>query len=257
VNRVTSLKVCVRVLAFGLLLGASSTAYADAVAISSISFSNLQFTPVTGTAVFTPTGATTRAQAMNSLGEIQNVVSTTVPLAQATAAVTFASATGMASTTTSGATLVSVGGCTCTASSFVLNIFTGTLVIVGGQGNVDVTLSGLISAIGQVSTDELGLFAHAESFFNISVNGVPVFSNDELLIEVEGPSRTGQFQLVPHELSRVITLPFDAVNTIGISFTTASAGVNANEIPEPASVVLLVPGLGFMIGLLKKKRKTS
>jgi len=85
--RVKSLKVFVRVLLFGLLLGASSTAHADTVVITSFSFSNLQFNPATGTAVFTPTGASARAQAMNSLGENQDLSSNTFPISQATALV--------------------------------------------------------------------------------------------------------------------------------------------------------------------------
>ena len=43
--RVKSLKVFTGVLMFGLLLGASSTAYADAFSITSFSFTNLQFNP--------------------------------------------------------------------------------------------------------------------------------------------------------------------------------------------------------------------
>jgi len=39
-----SLKVFAGVLMLGLLLGASSTAYADAFSLTSFSFSNLQFT---------------------------------------------------------------------------------------------------------------------------------------------------------------------------------------------------------------------
>jgi hypothetical protein len=39
-------KVFVRVLLFGLLLGASSTAYADTVAFTNFSFATLTFNPV-------------------------------------------------------------------------------------------------------------------------------------------------------------------------------------------------------------------
>jgi PEP-CTERM motif-containing protein len=258
VMRVTSLKVFVRLVVFGLLLGASSTAYADTVATSSITFSNLQFTPATGTAIFTPSGASSRVQATNSFGELQDVTSTTVPVAQASAAVTFASGTGMASAVNNfinGSTLVSIGGCSCSASSFVVNTFTGTLLITGGQGSVDVTISGLIAAIGQVSTDEFGAFAFANHGFFITVNGVGVISADEILTEVSGPNHTGQVQVIPHELSRVITLQFGAVNTIGVTFTNESAAVSA--VPEPATVVLLVSGLGSMIGILKKRRKAD
>ena len=66
--RVKSLRVFVPVLLLGLLLGASSTANADTVVLSSFSLGNLQFNPATGTAVLTPTGASARALATNSLG---------------------------------------------------------------------------------------------------------------------------------------------------------------------------------------------
>ena len=71
--RVKSLKVFTGVLMFGLLLGASSTAYADAVALTSFSFTNLQFTVSTGTAQFTVTAVMARADAGN-LPQTQNVI---------------------------------------------------------------------------------------------------------------------------------------------------------------------------------------
>ena len=258
--RVKSLKVFVRVLLFGLLLGASSTAHADTVVITSFSFSNLQFNPATGTAVFTPTGASARAQAMNSLGENQDISSNTFPISQATALVTFANASASASATnqTANATsFVSVGGCTCSASSFGIGVFTGTLVILGGEGNVDVTFSIMPFATGQVATDQFGTRAQAEIFYNLLLNGVSVLSQDQMLIEVEGPNRTGGFQLGPGQVSHVFSLQFGAVYTIELRMGANSFGANElNEVPEPATVALLVSGLGFMAGVLKKRRKT-
>ena len=258
--RVKSLKVFVRVLVFGSLLGASSTAHADTVVITSFSFSNLQFNPATGTAVFTPTGASARARATNSLGEDQDISSNTFPISQATALVTLANASISASATnvTANATsFVSVGGCTCSASSFGLGIFSGTLVILGGEGNVDVTFSIMPFATGQVTTDQFGTRAQAEVFFNLLLNGVSVLSQDQMLIEVEGPNRTGQFQLGPGGMSKVFSLQFGAVNTIELRIGASAAAMNeVNEIPEPATAALLVSGLGFMAGVLKKRRRT-
>jgi hypothetical protein len=256
--RVKSLKVFVSVLLFGLLLGASSTAHADTVVITSLSFSNLQFNPATGTAVFTPTGASARAVATNSLGENQDISSNTFPISQATALVTFANASASISATNQTVTSsVSVGECTCSASSFGQGVLTGTLVILGGEGNVDVTLSIMPFATGQVTTDQFGTRAEAEIFFNLLVNGVSVLSQDQMLIGVEGPNQTGSFQLGPVTLSRVFSLQFGAVNTIELRMGAVAFGMNeVNEIPEPATMVLLVSGLGFMAGVLKKRRKT-
>ena len=254
--RVKSLKVVVRVLVFGMLLGASSTAYADAVVMTSFS-SSLQFTPAAGTAVFTPTGASARGQATNSLGQTQDITSNLFPIAQSTALVTFASSSTSVNATNLSANAISfvnVGGCTCTASSFGIGIFTGTLVILGGEGNVDVTVSTTHFGTGQVATDQFGTFAFAEIFYNLLVNGRSVLSQDQMLIEVEGPNRTGGFQLGPGGVSRVFSVQFGAVNTIEFRMGDSAAGANANEIPEPATIVLLVSGLGFMTGVLRKRR---
>lgn len=257
--RVKSLKGFVRVLVFGLLLGASSTAHADTVAITSFTFS-LQFNPATGTAVFTPIGATARAGATNSLGENQDITSNTFPIAQATAVVTFANAsisTSAADLTGNLTSSVSVGGCTCTASSFGRGIFTGTLVILGGEGSVDVTFATSQFATGQVATDQFGTLAHAEVFYNVLLNGLSVLSQDQMLINIDQPNDTGMFQLGPGGVSRVLSLQFGVVHTIELRIGAEAAGVSqVNEIPEPATMALLVSGLGFMAGVLKKRRKT-
>ena len=255
--RVKSLKVFVQVLVFGLLFGASSTAYADAVVITNFSF-GLQVTPAVGTVQYTPIGASARAAATNSIGGNQDVSSNTFPVAQAAAIVTFASASGTASATNQTAnvtSLVSLGGCTCTASAFALANFNTTFVIQGGDGNVDVTISPMPFATGQVATDQFGVFAHASISWSLFLNGVPVFFTDEMLIEVEGANQTGQFQLVPGLLSRTFTLQYGVPNTITVNISAVSAGANA--IPEPATVVLLVSGLGFMTGVLKKRRNRA
>lgn len=253
-----SLKVFVRVLVFGLLLGASSTAYADAVVITSFSFGNLQVMPTAGTVVFTPTGASARAVATNSLGANQDISSNAFPISQAAAIVTFASASGTANATnrTAGVTsLVNVGGCTCTASAFVLASFNTTFVVQGGDGSVDITLSSMPFATGQVATDQFGTFAHASISWSLFLNGVPVFFTDEMLIEVSGPNRTGQFQLGPGSVSRVFTVQSGVPNTITVNVSAVAAGGTA--VPEPATVVLLVSGLGFMTGVLKKRREKT
>lgn len=257
--RVKSLKVFVPVLLFGLLLGASSTAHADTIVITSFSLGNVQFNPATGTAVFTPTGASARAQATNSLGQNQDITSNTFPIAQQTAVVTFANASGSASATnlTANATsFVSVGACTCSASGFGQSIFTGTLVILGGEGNVDVIFSIMPFATGQITTDQFGVRAQAEVSYNLLVNGRSVLSQDQMLREVIGPNQTGGFQLGPVQISHVFSLQFGAVNTIELRMDATAFGINeVNEVPEPATVVLLVSGVGFMAGVLQKRRK--
>jgi len=253
--RVKSLKVFIGVLMFGLLLGASSTAYADTLTITTFGISNLQFTAATGTAQFTVTGASARAQAENSFGQIVNNTSNAFPLAVATANVNFASATGTANA--AGVSIVgnasaSVGGCSCVANPFSFVTLTGTLVVVGAEGMVDVNISGLRTLLQHVETDQFGVRAQSEILFNIHVNGPPVFSLQvERLLPLTGPNRQTLIEAVG-QVSATIRIQAGVENSIFIVLTTGSYA--ESEVPEPASVVLLVSGLGFMTGVLKKRR---
>ena len=252
---VTSLKFFVRVAVFGLLLGAASTANADAISFISVNVSNIQFNPAAGTATFTLTGASSRAQAGNSLGEDQNITSNTFPVAQSAVAVTFASGSGIANatnTSVSGVAAANVSGCSCSAGSFSLNILTGTLVVLGGEGNVNVTISGLLNGLTHLETDAFGEYVELGWLYDVSVNDVSVFSIDFVNTR-SGPNQLAGTQF-SQQLSRVITLQYGAVNTIGIRLSPNALAIN--EVPEPATVVLLVSGLGFMTGILKKRRKT-
>ena len=252
---VTARNVFLRVLIFGLLLGAASTANADAISFISVSVSNTQFTPAAGTATFTPTGASSRSQAGNSLGENQNITSNTFPIAQSALAVTFASGSGIANatnTTVSGVAEANVSGCSCSAGSLSLNILTGTLVVVGGEGNVNVTISGLLDGLSHLETDASGEYVELGWLYDVSVNGMSVFSTDFVNTR-SGPNQLAEGQF-SQQLSRVITLQYGAVNTIGIRLSPYALAIN--EVPEPASVTLLLSGLVFMTGVIRKRRKS-
>ena len=248
-------RVFVRLLLLGLLLGASSTAYADTVAITNFQFITLSFNPATGTAVFTPTSASARAVATNSLGQTQDITTTTFPVSQATAVVTFANTAltvDAAGRTANSTSFASVSGCTCTASSFGMGVFTGTLMLLGGEGNVDVTFSLAHFATGNVSTDQFGTLAFAEVSYNLLLDGRGTgLSQDQMLTEVREPNGTGLFQLSGTS-SRVLSLQFGVPYTIELRMSSVAA-VNS-EVPEPATVVLLISGLGFMTGVVKKRR---
>ena len=256
--RVKSLKLFVRLLLFVVVLGAASTAYADNVAITSFGISNLQFTAVTGTAQFTLTSASARAQAQNSFGQIVNNISNAFPLALATANVNFASGTAIANASgvsISGTNSASIGGCSCIANAFTVVTLTGTLVVTGAEGMVDVNISGLRTLLQHVETDQSGVRAESEILFNVHVNVPLVFSVQvERLLPLSGPNQRIHAELVD-QLSGTVRVQAGAQNSIFIILTTG-AGVES-EVPEPATIVLLVSGLGVMSGVLKKRRSRN
>jgi hypothetical protein len=61
---------------------------------------------------------------------------------------------------------------------------------------------------------------------------------------------------IEQQLSQVLTLQFNTEYRLDITLSANSTVVNQApaEIPEPATAVLLVSGLGFMVGFVKKHR---
>ena len=87
-------------------------------------------------------------------------------------------------------------------------------------------------ATGQITTDQFGIRAQAEAFYNLLVNGRSVLSQDQLLREVTGPNESGGFQLGPVQISHVFSLQFGAVNTIELRMGIGAFGINeVNEVP--------------------------
>ncbi|HYK22389.1 MAG TPA: hypothetical protein VEV42_16730, partial [Pyrinomonadaceae bacterium] len=188
--RVKSLKVFTGVAMFGLLLGASSTAYADAFSLTSFSFTNLQFTSSAGAAQFTVTGVTAHAEATN-LPQTQTNISNNFPIAQASAVVNGATAAATANAATrslSTDTTANIGGCSCAAGSLGLATLTGNLVLSGAGGNVDVSISALETFLWQVQNDAFGQYAESGLNFDLFVNGSPVFSLQVDALHPVGPN---------------------------------------------------------------------
>ena len=242
-------------LLFVLLLGVSSTARADAFSITSFSFSNLQFTAQAGTATFTVTGVSARADAGFDGGTQISNTSNTFPIAQANAAVngvTAAATANAATRSVSAETTASISGCSCAAGSFGQGILNGTLVLSGVDGPVNVDISALQTLLWEVQTDATGLYAESGLFFDMFVNGNPVFSLQvETLHPITGPNLFGSAS-GSSQIARTITLQGNSTNTISVRLSATSLVIN--EVPEPATVVLLVSGLGAMTGILKKRR---
>jgi hypothetical protein len=249
------LRLFVQILLVGLLLGVSSTAYADAIAVSAVTFSNLQITTAVGTVTFTPTAASTVALATNSLGQTAPVMSNTFPISQANTAVQFASSSAVANANTFTATtnsLVALTGCTCIASSAGQANLSGTFVITGGEGNVNVNIAALFTTMSSVMTDQNGLTAQSQVITTLTVDGVAIFDVTNIFNVV---SNSSDAQSRMHQISEAVSLAFNVPHTISIH--THAGSFAEHQVPEPATAVLLFSGLGFMTGYVRKRKKTS
>ena len=136
---------------------------------------------------------------------------------------------------------------------FSVSMLAGTLLITGTEGTVDVNVSALISTLRDLQTDQFGVRAVADLSFNLFVDNSPVFSLQiELFHELEGPNRS-VFLAGSNQRSGTIRLQAGVEHSVRAVLVNSSAAVS--EVPEPATVVLLVSGLGFMTGVLRKRRK--
>lgn len=246
------------VLLLALLLGASARAYADTIALTSVSLTNLQLTSASGTIVFSPPQAgfatTASGAAQNSFGQEVAAHSESPTRAQAAAAVISAGASGQSDlgnlqlNANSNAIL---NGCVCSAESEGLAFLRQSFTITGGSGNVDVTFSALSQTIQDLVSDQFSLFAVSEARFSVQVVGVQTFSFD-LNLRI-GPDDITKLEL-QRQLSEVFTLRFGQQYNI-ILFVGANSRAGQSEVPEPATMVLLISGLGFIAGCRWKRRK--
>src|SRR5687767_2254623 len=152
------LRTCVLLL--GLLLGISSSAYADAISVTSVSVTNIQIVTTSGTIVFgaPPFGSRTIAHTVIADGSGDEVAdeeqsptrseaSTTTSLATANAVSDF---TNLLLTANSS---VMLSGCVCAAEAEGMAILRTTFTIVGGTGSVDVNFSALLETAQSLMTD--------------------------------------------------------------------------------------------------------
>jgi hypothetical protein len=240
-------------LLLGLLLVTCSSAYADAVAITSVSVSNFQLVAASGTVVFSTPQTSASGAAANSFGEEAADSSQGPTLSQASTSVTFAGAGGVSDSANLLVTANSnamLSGCMCSAESEGLASLTQSFTIVGGSGNVDVTLSALLQTVQNLVTDPSSLFAASDARITLEVVDVRSFSFDSRLRV--GPNELTALE-TQRQLSEIFTLQFGQQYNLRI-FVGANSRAGQNEIPEPATVVLLVSGLGFMAGFVRKRR---
>ena len=248
----------ISVLLLGLLLATASNAYADTISLTTVSLTNFQIVPASGTIVFSTSqiGSPTLASgaAANSFGEETGDASLSPTFAQAFTTVTFASAGGVSefsSLSLSANTNVTLSGCLCDAETEGRAALRLGFMIVGGTGPVDVTFSALTQTIQNLVTDEFSTFATSETRIFLNVIGVATFSFDSRFRI--GPNEATVIE-AQRQISEVVTLQFNQQYNVLVSGLAVSRA-GQNEIPEPATVVLLVSGLGFMAGFVKKRWK--
>ena len=252
-----SLGACV-LLSLGLLLATASSASADTISITTISLSNLQIIPTSGTVVISApqSGSQTAAgaAAVNSFDEEGGSNQQDPTHSEASTSITFASVNALSDFTTralSVNTNVTLTGCRCEAETEANAVLRLGFMITGGTGAVDVTFSALAQTMQNLVRDQFSTFAVSEARIFLNVLGVTTFSFDSLLRAMPNEVMTLELQ---RQLSEVVTLQFNQQYTLLISLNAVSRA-GQNEIPEPATVVLLVSGLGFMTGFVKRRRK--
>ena len=254
-----SLRTCVLLL--GLLLGTSSSAFADAVSLTSITVSNFQLVPTSGSIMFlgpqfdprTVASATASNSSTSGLFEETANVQQSPTRAEATTNITFASASGVSDFPNfflSANANVMLSGCSCTATAEGVAALHERFIITGGTGSVDVNVSALVQTLQDLVTDQLSLLAASDIDIDLQVAGVTIFSFDPRLNIAFLDSQNFETQ---RQISQTLTLQFGQQYNLDL-FIRANSRAAQNEVPEPATVVLLVSGLGFMAGFVKKRR---
>ena len=250
-----SLGTCVLLL--GLLLGTSSSAYADALSITSMTLSNFQVVPTSGTIMFFLPRNQALARATNSLNQesLQIVVTESLTTAQASANVTFASASAVADPVNSSGSQNSnatLSGCNCEAFAVGQTVLQQSFIITGGTGNVDVLFSGLLVMSQTLLTDEFGLVAGSNVLVGIHLGSSSIFPTIFSTLTI-GPNGS-LVSNIEQQLSQILTLQFNTEYRFDLTLSANSRVVNQapGEIPEPATVVLLVSGLASMAGFVRK-----
>lgn len=244
------------VLLLGLLLATSSSANADTISLTSVTLTSLQLVSSSGTVVFSPPtlGSPTTASgaAANSLGEETSNSQQSPTRSEASTTITLASAGGVSDLTTlflNANSSVMLSGCVCDAESEGLAFLVQGFTITGGAGAVDVTFSALLATMQNLVTDEFSLFSASDARMSVQVfdvrtasfaSNLHIFGNEMMSLQTQ------------RQVSEVFSLQFGQQYNL-IVFVGANSRAAQSEVPEPATVVLLVSGLGFMAGVVRKR----
>lgn len=237
--------------------------HATAIANSNLSFFNLQITPDNGTVeLFWDWELEAFAEAKNSLGELDQDYDFSFfgGTVAADAMVNWANGHGDASAptffppdlsvTANASSNVNCPGCDPKAASSLGRggLWNYDFVITGGTGTVDVDFYVDLAGFLFVLTDECGVFAETEVIFGLELDGNPIlFHHDRIAV---GPNDSDSL-LVFETLHTTVPLEFEVPYFLYLEVDSESAGA---VVPEPATLSLMLVGLGGLIIGHRKRR---
>ncbi|MGY6274215.1 hypothetical protein [Methylomonas sp. MgM2] len=248
-----------RVLLFSSLTLQSSHAFAVVITDSSLTLSNIQITPTSGSVVFQdPLIAEVFTQAANSMGELDQQYDFSMGGAVSQiAATTWAAGSGQADAaamTLSATTSVNLTGYNNQASSLGRGSLYGSFMITGGAGVVDVLFSMDVMATLHGYTDAVGSFDPdwtASLFLDFAPN--PILFDYDMMIG--GSNTPDTVTTVSKTLSNIVNLSFDTPYYIYIE-ADAESKRNQN-LPEPDTLILIMIGLAGFTPLFGRGIKQS
>jgi len=237
-----------------------SSVYADAVAFTGVGFNNLQINSSAGTLTLGVWQGTAFANAGQNLGgaggftEVTNTTTSNGGTAIATATVTFATSSAFANAgilSSSVGALADPSNCHCLSGSISRATLSNTFTVTGADGTVDVNISGLFTSTQSLFTNQFGVFADSQVIVSIFVDSFAVFSMEFPHFAI-GTNSMNLLQM-SEQLAGAITVQTNVQH--GVSITIQANATAQDEIPEPTTAVLLLSGVGFMAGLIKRQRQ--
>jgi len=252
---VTSIRVPILILVVATSEIVSGPAFGTAIANSTLGFSHLTATSTTAAVTLDDVWLLQGfASANNSLGAIdaQFNFDFSPATTSASAAVTWASASGSATATGDPANLdvsgnatsaINIPGCSLFADAFseghgtLSNSFT-----ISGSGSVGVSFGVDITGALNLSTDQCGLGARTQTIFTLAVDGNPILFDFRPLAIGRNTTQATNFST---HLADTVFLEAGISHFLILQADSESEG----HVPEPASALLVMAALGSLLAM--------